>query len=69
MYIRDNQTSQLIPSDHPVLILDATLDLAYVETGIADGFGEPDARDCELLEWQGKEVFGRVVVPEVDSAL
>jgi allantoicase len=53
----------LIGLDHPVLILDSTLDLACVETQVHTGVRESDARDCELLEFQGDEVFGRVAVP------
>jgi allantoicase len=49
--------------DHPVLVLDSTLDLACVETQIHTGVREADARDCELLEYAGADVFGRVAVP------
>lgn len=52
--------------DHPVLVLDSTLDLACIETQVSTGVGEePDARDCELLSWEGAEVFGRIAVPEL----
>ncbi len=50
-------------TDHPVLILDSTLDLACVETQLHTGLHETDPRDCELLEWDGDEVFGRIAVP------
>ncbi|WVQ80557.1 allantoicase [Cryptococcus sp. DSM 104549] len=50
---------------HPVLVLDSTLDLACVETQIATGVHESDPRDCELLSWEGEEVFGRIAVPEL----
>lgn len=47
-----------------MLVLDATLDLACIETQISTGVREdPDARDCELIESKGEEVFGRVLVP------
>jgi len=49
--------------DHPVLILDSTLDLACVETQVHTGVRDTDARDCELLEYEGENVFGRVAVP------
>lgn len=49
--------------DHPVLILDSTLDLACVETQLHTSLRETDVRDCELLEWEGEEVFGRIAVP------
>ncbi|OWZ72791.1 allantoicase [Cryptococcus neoformans] len=49
---------------HPVLVLDSTLDLMCVETQIATGMHDSDGRDCELLSWEGEEVFGRVAVPE-----
>lgn len=49
--------------DHPVLILDSTLDLACVETQLHTSLHETDPRDCELLEWDGDEVFGRIAVP------
>lgn len=53
-------------ADHPVLVLDSTLDLACVETQISTGVRQdPDARDCELLSWEGEEVFGRIAVPEL----
>ncbi|ORY21974.1 galactose-binding domain-like protein [Naematelia encephala] len=48
---------------HPTLILDAPIDLACVETQISTGIPEPDERDCELLSWEGQEVFGKVAVP------
>ncbi|WVR06223.1 allantoicase [Kwoniella sp. DSM 27419] len=48
---------------HPVLILDSTLDLACIETQISTGVHDVDERDCELLEWEGEEVFGRIAVP------
>jgi allantoicase len=54
---------KLMEVDHPSLVLDATLDLACVETQISTGVAEPDARDCELLEWPTGEAFGRVSVP------
>lgn len=50
-------------ADHPVLILDSTLDLACVETQIHTGVRDSDPRDCELLEYEGEDVFGRVAVP------
>ncbi|KAK4688521.1 allantoicase, partial [Tremellales sp. Uapishka_1] len=50
---------------HPVLILDTTLDLACVESQISTNSQEPDARDCELLQWDGEEVFGRIAVPDL----
>ncbi|WWD18333.1 allantoicase [Kwoniella shandongensis] len=50
---------------HPVLVLDSTLDLACVETQISTGVHEADERDCELLSWEGAEVFGKVDVPEL----
>ncbi|WVW84486.1 allantoicase [Kwoniella bestiolae CBS 10118] len=51
---------------HPVLILDSTIDLACVETQISTGLhGDSDERDCELLTWDGQEVFGRVAVPNL----
>ena len=50
-------------ADHPVLILDSTLDLACVETQIHTGVRESDERDCELIEYEGEGVFGRVAVP------
>jgi len=49
--------------DHPVLILDSTLDLACVETQVHTGVRDTDARDCELLEYEVENVFGRVAVP------
>jgi len=49
-------------SDHPMLVLDATLDLACVETQISTGLLESDERDCELLEFSD-EAFARVAVP------
>lgn len=53
-------------ADHPVLVLDSTLDLACIETQISTGVRQdPDARDCELLSWEGDEVFGRIAVPEL----
>lgn len=45
-------------------MLDSTLDLMCVETQIATGVHDSDGRDCELLSWEGEEVFGRVAVPE-----
>jgi allantoicase len=45
-------------------VLDSTLDLACVETQVATGVLDSDPRDCELLQWEGAEVFGRVAVPE-----
>ncbi|WVQ72811.1 allantoicase [Cryptococcus sp. DSM 104548] len=50
---------------HPVLVLDETMDLACVETQVATGVVDSDERDCELVSWEGEEVFGRVLVPEV----
>jgi allantoicase len=50
-------------TDHPVLILDSTLDLACVETQVHTGVRDSDPRDCELLEYEGENVFGRVAVP------
>ena len=52
----------VLTPDHPVLILDETLDLACVETQISTGVSESDERDCELLEYED-EPFGRVAVP------
>ncbi|WWC62399.1 allantoicase [Kwoniella dejecticola CBS 10117] len=49
---------------HPVLILDATVDLACIETQISTGVHDSDIRDCELISWEGDEVFGQVAVPE-----
>jgi allantoicase len=52
--------------DHPVLVLDSTLDLACIETQVSTGVREaPDARDCELLSWDGVDVFGRIAVPDL----
>ncbi|WRT67625.1 allantoicase [Kwoniella shivajii] len=48
---------------HPVLILDSTIDLACIETQIATGLHDSDERDCELLSWEGTEIFGQVSVP------
>ncbi|OCF43935.1 allantoicase [Kwoniella heveanensis CBS 569] len=48
---------------HPVLILDSTIDLACVETQISTGVHDTDERDCELISWEGKEVFGKIAVP------
>ena len=56
-----NVRSSLL-SDHPVLVLDATLDLACVETQISTGIPEPDERDCELLEWS-EQPLGKLAVP------
>jgi len=50
-------------ADHPVLILDSTLDLACVETQVQTGVRDSDPRDCELLEYEDENVFGRVAVP------
>ena len=50
--------------DHPMVVLDATMDLACVETQISTGVPEPDERDCELLDWPD-EAFGRVAVPSL----
>lgn len=36
---------------HPVLMLDATVDLACIETQICNGKDEADPSDCELLEF------------------
>lgn len=47
-----------------MLVLDSTLDLACVETQISTGVREdPDERDCELIQLEGGEVFGRIAVP------
>ncbi|WVF69308.1 allantoicase [Kwoniella sp. CBS 6097] len=50
---------------HPVLILDSTIDLACVETQISTGVHDTDERDCELISWEGKEVFGKIAVPSL----
>ncbi|WWC70605.1 allantoicase [Kwoniella pini CBS 10737] len=52
---------------HPVLILDATVDLACIETQISTGVHDSDERDCELISWEDGEVFGRVDVPEYST--
>jgi hypothetical protein len=52
--------------DHPTLILDETIDLACVESQISTGIPESDPRDCELLQWEGEEVFGKVLVPSLE---
>jgi allantoicase len=44
-------------------MLDETVDLACVETQVSTGIPDPDPRDCELLQWNGEEVFGRILVP------
>ncbi|TXT13405.1 hypothetical protein VHUM_00772 [Vanrija humicola] len=48
---------------HPVIILDGTLDLACIETQVKTGVNGSDARDCELLTYDG-EPFAKVAVPE-----
>lgn len=53
-------------ADHPVLVLDSTLDLACIETQISTGIPESDARDCELISWEGEEVFGHINVPVLE---
>lgn len=51
-----------------MLILDAPLDLACIETQIATGVrGQTDPRDCELIDYT-EEAFGRVAVPELPKA-
>ena len=53
------------PTDHPVLVLDATLDLACIETQISTTLrGGMDVRDCELIKYDD-EPFGRVAVPNL----
>lgn len=54
---------ELTRTDHPVLTLDATVDLACIETQIGDG-RHTDPKDCELLGWDGPP-FARVLVPDL----